>query len=93
VPRVLELFDRLFDRRVLVRLIGVKYSHLVSGGCQMDLFNDTGERVALYQALDRIRDRFGDRSIVAAAGLEARTIGRPNPFDGSAPLLLANRHH
>jgi DNA polymerase-4 len=93
VPRVLELFDRLFDRRVLVRLIGVKYSHLVSGGCQMDLFNDTGERVALYQALDRIRDRFGDRSIVAAAGLEARTIGRPNPFDGSAPLLLAHRHH
>jgi DNA polymerase-4 len=93
VPRVLELFDRLFDRRVLVRLIGVKYSHLVSGGCQMDLFNDTGERAALYQALDRIRDRFGDRSIVAAAGLEARTIGRPNPFDGSAPLLLANRHH
>ena len=93
VPRVLELFDRLFDRRVLVRLIGVKYSHIVSGGCQMDLFNDTGERVALYQALDRIRDRFGDRSIVAAAGLEARTIGRPNPFDGSAPLLLANRHH
>jgi DNA polymerase-4 len=93
VPSVLELFDRLFDRRVLVRLIGVKYSHLVSGGCQMDLFNDTGERVALYQALDRIRDRFGDRSIVAAAGLEARTIGRPNPFDGSAPLLLANRHH
>jgi DNA polymerase-4 len=93
VPRILELFDRLFDRRVLVRLIGVKYSHLVSGGCQMDLFNDTGERVALYQALDRIRDRFGDRSIVAAAGLEARTIGRPNPFDGSAPLLLANRHH
>ena len=93
VPRVLELFDRLFDRRVLVRLIGVKYSHIVSGGCQMDLFNDTGERVALYQALDRIRDRFGDRSIVAAAGLEARTIGRPNPFDGSAPLLLPNPHH
>lgn len=93
VPRVLELFDRLFDRRVLLRLVGVRYSHLVTGGCQMDLFSDTGERVALYRALDRIRDRYGDRSIVSAAGLEARTIGRPNPFDGSAPLLLANRHH
>ena len=93
VPRVLELFDRLFDRRVLLRLVGVRYSHLVTGGCQMDLFSDTGERIALYRALDRIRDRYGDRSIVSAAGLEARTIGRPNPFDGSAPLLLANRHH
>ncbi len=93
VPRVLELFDRLFDRRVLLRLVGVRYSHLVTGGCQMDLFSDTGERLALYRALDRIRDRYGDRSIVSAAGLEARTIGRPNPFDGSAPLLLANRHH
>ena len=58
----------------------------------MDLFEDTDERLHLYRALDRIRNQYGDRSIVAAAGLEARTIGRPNPFNGEAPLLLANRH-
>jgi DNA polymerase-4 len=78
---------------VLVRLVGVRFSHLVTGGCQLDLFQDTEERLHLYQALDRIRSRYGDRSVVAAAGLEARTIGRPNPFNGDAPLLLANRHH
>jgi len=93
VPKILELFDRLYSRRVLVRLVGVRFSHLVTGGCQLDLFQDTEERLHLYQALDRIRSRYGDRSVVAAAGLEARTIGRPNPFNGDAPLLLANRHH
>ena len=46
----------------------------------------------LYRALDRIRSQYGDRSVVNAAGMEARTIGRSNPFNGDAPLLLANRH-
>lgn len=93
LPKALELFDKLYDRRVRVRLIGIRLSHLVSGGCQLDLFDDTEERVSLYAAMDAIRNRFGDRSIVSAAGMEARTIGRPNPFNGEAPLLLANRRH
>ncbi len=92
IPKVRELFDRLYDRRVRVRLVGIRFSHLVGGGTQMDLFEDTEERTNLYQALDRIRGRFGDRSVVTAAGMEARTIGRSNPFNGDAPLLLANRH-
>ena len=91
IPKIKALFDQLYDRRVRVRLIGIRYSHLVEGGCQMDLFDDTDERIHLYRALDRIRNQYGDRSVVNAAGLEARTIGRPNPFNGEAPLLLANR--
>lgn len=92
IPKVKSLFEQLYNRRVQVRLIGVRYSHLVEGGCQMDLFDDVDERLDLYRALDRIRNQYGDRSIVNAAGIEARTIGRPNPFNGEAPLLLANRH-
>jgi len=92
IPKVKALFEQLYNRRVQVRLIGVRYSHLVEGGCQMDLFDDVDERQDLYRALDRIRNQYGDRSVVTAAGLEARTIGRPNPFNGEAPLLLANRH-
>ena len=92
IPKVKALFEQLYNRRVQVRLIGVRYSHLVEGGCQMDLFDDVDERLELYRALDRIRNQYGDRSVVNAAGLEARTIGRPNPFNGEAPLLLANRH-
>jgi len=91
VPRVKELFEKLYNRRLLVRLIGVKYSHLVSGGYQINLFDDTEERISLYQAMDRMRLRFGDRAVVSAAGMMAKSIGRGNPFDGGPPPLLANR--
>ena len=91
IPKAKALFEQLYNRRVQVRLIGVRFSHLVEGGCQMDLFDDVDERQELYRALDHIRNQYGDRSVVTAAGLEARTIGRPNPFNGEAPLLLANR--
>jgi DNA polymerase-4 len=75
-----------------VRLIGVRFSHLVSGGYQINLFDDNEERINLYQAMDRMRQRYGDRAVIKAAGIQAQTIGRTdNPFDGGPPMLLANR--
>ncbi len=91
IRKALELFDRLYNKRLLVRLVGVRYSHLVEGGYQINLFEDSEELINLYQAMDHIRERFGDRAVIRASGKEARTIGRANPFDGSAPILLANR--
>ena len=91
IPRVMELFDKLYNRRLLVRLIGVRYSHLVHGGHQISLFEDAAEMISLYQAMDRIREKHGDRKVLRASGMEARTIGRYNPFTGEPPPLLANR--
>lgn len=91
IPLILELFDKLYQRRVRIRLIGVRFSELVSGAHQMSLFDEDTKYANLYQALDRIRKRYGDRSVVRAMGLEAKTIGRSNPFDGEPPPLLANR--
>ncbi len=91
IPLVLELFEKVYVRRVLIRLIGVRLSHLVSGHHQMSLFNDDEKKSDLYQAMDRIRERYGDRSIMRALGMEAKTISRSNPFNGEPPLLLANR--
>lgn len=91
IPKVSELFQRLYNRRLLVRLIGVRYSSLVSGSYQMNLFEDSEELIKLYQVMDGIRNRFGDRSVMRASGIEARSIGRSNPFNGDAPILLANR--
>jgi len=91
LPLVSDLFERLYSRRLLVRLIGVRYSSLVSGFHQMNLFDDSSDYAALYNALDRIRSRYGDRSVIRAVGMEARTIGRWNPFSGEPPPLLANR--
>ncbi|MFM2195920.1 MAG: hypothetical protein RL092_1520 [Bacteroidota bacterium] len=92
IPHVLELFDKLYKRRVLIRLVGVRLSHLVSGGYQINLFDDQEEHIRLYQAMDQLRKKFGDRAVIKAAGLQAKTIGRgENPFDGGPPVLLANR--
>jgi len=91
IPKILELFKSIYNRRLLVRLIGVRFSHLVGGAYQINLFEDTEEQMNLYQAMDKMRERYGDRCVIRAAGIHARTIGRTNPFDGSAPILLANR--
>jgi DNA polymerase-4 len=91
LPVVSDLFERLYSRRLLVRLIGVRYSSLVSGFHQLNLFDESLDYAALYNALDRIRSCYGDRSVIRAIGMEARTIGRWNPFSGEPPPLLANR--
>ena len=90
LPIVLELFRKLYNRRMLVRLIGVRFSHLVEGGHKIGLFEDPST-IKLYQAMDHIRERYGDRSIMRASGFEAKSISRWNPFNGEPPPLLANR--
>ncbi|MBC9798416.1 DNA polymerase IV [Sinomicrobium weinanense] len=92
IPKIQELFHQLYNRRLLVRLIGVKFSHLVHGNYQINLFEDTQEAIHLYQALDKIRLRYGERSVIRAASMGARTIGRmTNPFNGQPPIILAHR--
>lgn len=92
LPAIHELFRALYDRRQRIRLIGIRFSHLVGGGHQMDAFTDTQEAMNLYQAMDKVRRRFGDRTVMRASGLGAKSIGRmDDPFDGQAPILLANR--
>ncbi|MDG1805177.1 DNA polymerase IV [Flavicella sp.] len=91
IPVVKELYKKLYERRMLVRLIGVKFSHLVEGGFQIDLFDDDEKILNLYQAMDKMRERYGDRAVIRARGMDAKTISRFNPFNGEAPPLLANR--
>ncbi len=69
IEKVKELFEKLFQRRMLIRLIGIRFSHLIQGTYQFDLFNDTTEHLQLYQAMDKLRRRFGEGSVMRAAGL------------------------
>ena len=64
-----ELFSRLYQRRMLIRLIGVRFSHLVRGVQQLDMFDDTPEKVSLYMAMDKLRKRFGMDAVQRAAGV------------------------
>lgn len=65
-----ELFGRVFQRRMLIRLVGVKFSHLVGGVQQLNMFEDTPEMSSLYMAMDRLRLRYGKNSIRRAVGLK-----------------------
>ncbi len=91
IPVVMDLFNKLYNRRLLVRLIGVKFSHLVDGGHQINLFEDNEKYLNLSMAIDKMRERYGDRKVISAAGMEAKSISRWNPFNGEPPPLLANR--
>ncbi|SDT20566.1 DNA polymerase-4 [Maribacter dokdonensis] len=92
IPKILDLFKNLYNRRLLVRLIGIRFSHLVSGNYQINVFDDTEEILSLYNAMDNIRKRYGDKSVLRASGMGAKTIGRMhNPFNGLPPVVLAHR--
>ncbi len=93
MPVVMELFNKLYQRRILVRLIGVKFSHIVGGHYQINLFDDNEKSLELYKSLDKIRNRFGAASVMKASMLGVKSVvsGR-NPFDGEPPVLLAHRN-
>lgn len=64
---VLDLFNKVYSRRMRIRLVGLKFTGLVHGCHQMNLFEDTEELMNLYQAMDKIKLRFGDMSVGRAS--------------------------
>lgn len=83
IERVQEIFDKLYQKRMLIRLIGIKFSHLVQGTYQYNLFDDTEEKLQLLQAMDHIRKRFGKNAVSRAVGLDMRSSNF-NPFNGKS---------
>ncbi len=65
---VQELFAKLYERRLLIRLIGVRFTNLIPGTYQINLFEDTQEMIHLYQAIDHVKKRFGEKLVMRAAG-------------------------
>ncbi|MFN5324014.1 MAG: DNA polymerase IV [Bacteroidota bacterium] len=68
IARARELFKKLYERRMMIRLVGVRLSHLVQGHPQINLFEDTTQMVNLYQTIDRLKNRFGEDAVVRAVG-------------------------
>lgn len=67
IAKAKDLFRQLFQKRKLIRLVGVRLSNLVTGFEQIDLYSQSEEQYSLYQALDKIRHRFGSKSIAIAS--------------------------
>jgi DNA polymerase-4 len=66
-----ELFNKLYERRLLVRLLGIRFTHLIPGNYQISLFDDTQEMINLYQAIDSVKKRFGEKTLIRAVGVRA----------------------
>ncbi len=63
IPACKELFRKLYTRRMRIRLVGVQLSRLIRGRPQLNMFEDTAEMARLYQAVDKIRKKYGTNVI------------------------------
>ena len=70
IHTVHELFNKLYTRRMLIRLVGVRLSNLVHGNYQISLFDDTAEDIHLYQAIDFIKHKHGVEKLMRANTVE-----------------------
>lgn len=71
IDKALGLFDKLYTRRVLIRLIGIRLSKLAHGNYQISLFDDTQEEINLFEATDRIKTKYGAGALMRASTLDA----------------------
>lgn len=70
-----DLFDQVYERRMLIRLVGVRFSGLVGGYPQLDLFDEGRELLALSRALDEVRRKFGNGAVQRASSLgDGKTV-------------------
>lgn len=91
IDTVLDLFDKIYDRRVLIRLVGVRFSHLIGGSYQIRLFEDSEKLIKLYLAMDKMRNRYGQDAVKRAVAMNSKGFGRSNPFNGQPPVIPAHR--
>ena len=85
LEKVEELFAKIYERRMLLRLIGVKLTNLITGQYQINLFDDSVEQIALYQALDHIKKRYGIKSVRKAIAMR-QSLHDFSPFGASTSL-------
>lgn len=87
-----ELFDKLYNRRMLIRLVGVRLSNLVHGNQQISLFDDTEESISLYEAMDYIKHKHGVEKLVRATTIDVarRVRMEMNMFKGRVTKNLIN---
>lgn len=76
LEKVKDLFMRLYKKGEKVRLLGVKFSHLVPMTLQMNLFDKEAEKLQLYKTVDNIKAQFGIDAVKKASGLIKPTKNR-----------------
>jgi DNA polymerase-4 len=88
IKQAVALFNALFNRRVMVRLVGIKFSNLIQGGFQIDLFEHTERELALLKAMDSIRNDFGQGAVKRAVAVAFKQGRQPAYRAVEAPKSL-----
>jgi DNA polymerase-4 len=69
IKTVMALFDKCYNQRLLIRLIGVRFTNLVHANYQLTLFDKAEKQTKLMFAIDTLRKRYGIDSIGRANGV------------------------
>ena len=70
IAKVKDLFRKYYKAGQKVRLLGVRFSQLVPFTLQMNLFDNSQEKLHLYQAIDQLKNRFGTTAVTKATTLK-----------------------
>jgi DNA polymerase IV len=63
------IFSKMYTGDKKIRLLGVRFSQLIPFTMQMNLFDNTEEKLHLYQTIDAIKNQFGSGAVTKAAVL------------------------
>ncbi|HSU28217.1 MAG TPA: DNA polymerase IV [Chitinophagaceae bacterium] len=66
IARAKDLFNKSYQKGRPVRLLGVRFSHLIPFSLQMNLFDNSIEKLNLYKAVDNIRNQYGTDLVASA---------------------------
>lgn len=69
--KVKALFDKLWKRGEKVRLLGVRFSHLIPMTVQMNLFDNSEVKLELFKTVDQIKNLFGSDMVKKATALKS----------------------
>jgi DNA polymerase-4 len=70
--KVKDLFGKLHKKGEKVRLLGVRFSHLIPMTIQMNLFDNSEEKLGLFKAVDGLKKQFGIDAVVKAGTLKKK---------------------
>ena len=72
IAKVKDLFNKSYQKKRPVRLLGVRFSQFIPFTMQMSLFENNVEKLNLYKAVDDIKDRFGSKMVSKAITTDLR---------------------
>ncbi|HWR33502.1 MAG TPA: DNA polymerase IV [Chitinophagaceae bacterium] len=72
IAKVKDLFNKSYQKGRPVRLLGVRFSQLITLTMQMSLFDNNAEKLKLYNTVDDIKERFGSNAVTKARIIKKR---------------------